>query len=126
MRTSKMDEKIEAQVLYDLRERAEFTSGAKLHEFFAGELSTGDPSPSGRVSISAKAADVFIADEMHSMCVNSFGAYVTSARDVYITLRKCARRDIWRIFPKTQIALRLAIASDGRPADYRNDKSDIS
>lgn len=63
------EEKISAQVLYDLREEYEFCSGSDLHEFFFGEL--GDPSPSGKLGVPASRVLRFVLDTIETVSWNS-------------------------------------------------------
>ena len=58
-----------AQFLYDFREKWEFCSGTDLSEFFVKE--TGDPSPRGRVKVSKTNAVNFIHSCLKSMRSNS-------------------------------------------------------
>ena len=55
-----------AQYLYDFREKWEFCSGTDLHEFFRRELN-GFPSPPGQTSIDKVSAMNFVLSCLKSM-----------------------------------------------------------
>lgn len=59
-----------AQFLYDFREKWEFCSGTDLHNFFSAELN-GEPSPSGKVKINSSHAKKFVRGCLDSMEHNS-------------------------------------------------------